>query len=1549
MASLSTGPIRNTLQPLSRYESHMYGGLRYMSIESLATTFTSDDIPPDSLGRLSPESSVQIVGIFRYVPDNEELTKHLKFSLEGQGYKETEMFDLVVSDGLHRARVVLHPRLNKFVRAGFFNLLAHIECSSWKHIILNHVRVPVLMQAHVESHRVEIVSNFNTSFNSKTRLAATMGIHYHPDLLAADEAAKEKIETEAFWRRPLVPGRNFYLSASSDDCPNSALSMPMPYSCLDGILCQHLIRDPSDGHGIRDNTIEGWREILRSPVGPSIFVDNSWTPEPKLLTKMSAKMAVRFHADPGTLRARLEKGIKDIQETSATLASGTVKGTTIEAPIIGLVTAKSAIQVNATNNSRSRSWAHFSFNLSDGTGTIRVTCWNELCRLVHSTVQPGEIVFISKARLKRYKGPKDQTRNYLFPEYEVSLELSGPAPDKSLKEMLGQPFIVPATAIDAADASKLVQLEEITMHDDTSWASFEKIHHLAGKYLASPAKLRPVTVSGLVSFVGRREVLCLPRGARFEYRWIKLADPDSSQELVMQMYANSDPDSFMSIVAGAWMVATRVNVCAQFVSSLHPISLCVRSTKDSTYFLTRASSALAEDNAGDSQNRGKKGSRDEKKTKVKDILLCHPGAVKLARLLPETTKRLRGSMQKWLPALADTAIMYDPMMPKIATQAGFTSQRRQKRIRRTVNIEVEKESADVFVPQAPNDFIFLKNPSQELDSKERTTVSLLYSPNMHSLRTRFEPMTYTTVADLQTTDFYNSMLVGETRHLRIHGVVQSADMQLLRRSGMIFLSIMLGTEADADKGESLEAVMKRNPILTPCPTRAEMTNANFALECFQQRLVTVDLDQVINEHVTKECELWVQAHKISFYEIEFEVMGEVDTRFYPALLTRNGPGARFDAVLRELAHAKKKAAALEAPSTPPPADAQVETKAAEEATPENASTNKNKQEEVPLLSSYPVVDSMTPRAKRRERMKEKADQKKRENEARRRAAAQKRARAEKENAAHENSISRRRGAAKPTTAGGTSGSGMGSAPKARKQTRSSRPTSAQPGRQSRQRDSSLSARSNRSNRSNRTHPASPAVVADRAELEAALERAKTAEKNAASLEARIEALEADIKARDAEKEDLQETIRAREADVKKLNKVREDLEKTRSMLEGNVKTGKEKIADLEADIVERQQRERDLRNTILELKGNIRVFARVRPLAASEETATAKQVFEFPENDPEQRAVTVVGEPRKSVDGRSSTPKRWDFSFDRVFHAHHDQAAVFDEVSHLIRSALDGYRVCIFAYGQTGSGKTYTMQGGESCDVASRGIIPRAVDLIFETIRSQERHQAWTFELSASFLEIYNETIRDLCAPSGGSETSTQPTPTFEIRHAGGKTSVQGLTQVPVEAPEGIHRIIEQANSVRAVSATSCNERSSRSHSVFTLTVQAEHKASGEKLRGVLNLVDLAGSERLAQSQATGQVLKETQAINKSLSCLGDVIFALASRKSHVPYRNSKLTHLLQNSLGGNSKTLMLVNLSPVNAPESLCSLRFGHKVNSCDIGTAKAVQGPASAVKPKK
>eukprot|EP00095_Tigriopus_kingsejongensis_P006418 maker-scaffold1274_size51331-snap-gene-0.10 protein:Tk06418 transcript:maker-scaffold1274_size51331-snap-gene-0.10-mRNA-1 annotation:"carboxy-terminal kinesin 2-like isoform x2" len=362
---------------------------------------------------------------------------------------------------------------------------------------------------------------------------------------------------------------------------------------------------------------------------------------------------------------------------------------------------------------------------------------------------------------------------------------------------------------------------------------------------------------------------------------------------------------------------------------------------------------------------------------------------------------------------------------------------------------------------------------------------------------------------------------------------------------------------------------------------------------------------------------------------------------------------------------------------------------------------------------------------------------------------------------------------------------------------------------------------------------------------------------------------------------------------------------------------------------------RKLHNTIQELKGNIRVFCRVRPRLKGEIDHMGETIrhIEF-HSDKTLSLKRFSDSPNESVaSGVKGKNSKYDFEFDRVFDPSSKQSKVFEDICQLVQSAIDGYNVCVFAYGQTGSGKTFTMEGGE--EPGHEGMIPLTLDMIYKETQSLEA-KGWTYKMEASFLEIYNEEIRDLLA--------TEKNLKYEIKLAASSTPgqttdvyVTNLKVVDVKSPDQVVSLLSLAHKNRAIAATNCNERSSRSHSVFQLKITGSNSITTESCSGMLNLVDLAGSERLKDSGSEGLRLKETQNINKSLANLGNVIMALAQKDSHIPYRNSKLTHLLQNSLGGNSKTLMFVNVSPKedSFSETLNSLRFATKVNQCQIGTA--------------
>ena len=329
-----------------------------------------------------------------------------------------------------------------------------------------------------------------------------------------------------------------------------------------------------------------------------------------------------------------------------------------------------------------------------------------------------------------------------------------------------------------------------------------------------------------------------------------------------------------------------------------------------------------------------------------------------------------------------------------------------------------------------------------------------------------------------------------------------------------------------------------------------------------------------------------------------------------------------------------------------------------------------------------------------------------------------------------------------------------------------------------------------------------------------------------------------------------------------------------------------------------------------ELKGNIRVFARVRP-------ASERCVLGI---DDENGAVMVP------YNGSQTS-----FKFDRAFNARASQDDVFAEVSQFVQSALDGFNVSLFAYGQTGSGKTHTMFGSNG-DV---GIIPRSILQILEAVEEQKENN-WEYALEASFLEIYQEQIFDLLC----NESEREGKKHTIVQGENGRHDVTDLQWRSVRTQGDVEAMLEASQVNKHVARTDMNERSSRSHTVFSLRISGARAAAGgqvQTLHGTLHLVDLAGSERLAKSNATGDRLKETQAINKSLSALSDVFVAISKHNPHVPYRNSKLTFLLQPCLSGDGKALMIANCSPVetSAHETLCTLRFASMVSNCELGKA--------------
>lgn len=275
-----------------------------------------------------------------------------------------------------------------------------------------------------------------------------------------------------------------------------------------------------------------------------------------------------------------------------------------------------------------------------------------------------------------------------------------------------------------------------------------------------------------------------------------------------------------------------------------------------------------------------------------------------------------------------------------------------------------------------------------------------------------------------------------------------------------------------------------------------------------------------------------------------------------------------------------------------------------------------------------------------------------------------------------------------------------------------------------------------------------------------------------------------------------------------------------------------------------------------------------------------------------------------------------EFTFDFTYSPESTQEQIFNETAlPILTGVMEGYNGTIFAYGQTGTGKTFTMEGGNTPDMA--GIVPRTIDWIFSYIKKTTDKQ---FLVQASFIEIYMEEVRDLLGKNSNKLT---------VREKDGVFYVEDSKQVKVESPEEMNKLMHLGRLSRKTGETKMNPGSSRSHSIFQIIVESSEEIDGEvKYKmGKLNLVDLAGSERQDKTGATGERLKEATKINLSLSILGNVISALVSGKGNgfVPYRESKLTMLLSDSLGGNTKTVMIANIGPAdyNYDESINTLWY--------------------------
>eukprot|EP00931_Biecheleriopsis_adriatica_P080223 TRINITY_DN5357_c0_g1_i1.p1 TRINITY_DN5357_c0_g1~~TRINITY_DN5357_c0_g1_i1.p1 ORF type:complete len:1397 (+),score=386.71 TRINITY_DN5357_c0_g1_i1:437-4192(+) len=381
-------------------------------------------------------------------------------------------------------------------------------------------------------------------------------------------------------------------------------------------------------------------------------------------------------------------------------------------------------------------------------------------------------------------------------------------------------------------------------------------------------------------------------------------------------------------------------------------------------------------------------------------------------------------------------------------------------------------------------------------------------------------------------------------------------------------------------------------------------------------------------------------------------------------------------------------------------------------------------------------------------------------------------------------------------------------------------------------------------------------------------------------------LEGKLKEEELNKQKLESEVADLSAQVAALDGAMERAQQAEKLLE----PWKKRTDELHEAFQKEQSMRKRYHNQMQDMKGAIRVYARIRPMVARES----------------DQEVAVWRRDAFSLELQDKHRKgeKKDYNFDAVFDERNSQEDVFADCRGLIGSAVDGYNVTVFAYGQTGAGKTHTMYGSESMP----GLVPRAANELFEVL-GRYNHECESRVLCSMF-ELYLDDLIDLLV----TKTKGKTPPALDIKKdSRGTVKVENSVEIQVQSPDELQRTITTGMDRRHVAATKMNADSSRSHLIFIVTIECTNRKTKQITTGKLTICDLAGSERLKKSEVTGEQKKEAASINKSLTALGDVIEALTKQAKHVPYRNHRLTHLLSDSLGGNAKTLMFVNCSPAS------------------------------------
>ncbi|KAK4789906.1 hypothetical protein SAY86_017210 [Trapa natans] len=415
-------------------------------------------------------------------------------------------------------------------------------------------------------------------------------------------------------------------------------------------------------------------------------------------------------------------------------------------------------------------------------------------------------------------------------------------------------------------------------------------------------------------------------------------------------------------------------------------------------------------------------------------------------------------------------------------------------------------------------------------------------------------------------------------------------------------------------------------------------------------------------------------------------------------------------------------------------------------------------------------------------------------------------------------------------------------------------------------------------------------------------RASEFETKVESVKKDLIAAESALSARDEELASVQNSLK----ELEELREMKEDIDRKNEQTAAILKMQAARLSEVEVLYKEEQTLRKRYFNTIEDMKGKIRVYCRMRPLIEKEISEKQRPILSSSDE-------FTIEHPWKDDSAKQHI-------YDRVFDGSATQEDVFEDTRYLVQSAVDGFNVCIFAYGQTGSGKTFTICGSEN----NPGLTPRATNELFKILKRDSNK--FSFSLKAYMVELYQDTLVDLLLPKNGKRLK------LDIKKdSKGMVSVENVTVISISTIEDLRAIIQRGSEKRHTSGTQMNEESSRSHLILSIVIESTNLQTQSVARGKLSFVDLAGSERLKKSGSSGSQLKEAQSINKSLSALGDVISALSSGEQHIPYRNHKLTMLMSDSLGGNAKTLMFVNVSPAetNLDETYNSLMYASRVRS--------------------